>query len=294
MDVSELEVLSRINTISKRETAADFLRRNSRELFSDFEKRIEILFYAKDYRAQVQAGEIFELSERKIEEVQTQFVQFEDQALQNIWPVILTNINNENHDLQNYNVEQIRNWLQQNSALIQNIEALDLSNIVLNTLPKELKLFSNLRSLRLYNNGLLALPSFIGNLSKLQILDLGANQISVLPSSLAKLTQLQELILGVNKISKLPSFLSRFTELTTLHFGANGLVELPNMEQYTKLQNLYLGGNNFTVLPESLGILPELRMINIAHSNPIKDFPKFLANFNVETVGSISVYTRPN
>ena len=61
---------------------------------------------------------------------------------------------------------------------------LDLSNVPLSHLPKELAAISGLKELYLHNNGLTRLPKNLGDISQLRLLSLGRNQLSTLPESL--------------------------------------------------------------------------------------------------------------
>ena len=61
---------------------------------------------------------------------------------------------------------------------------LDLSNVPLSHLPKELASIHGLEELYLHENGSSRLPKNLGEISKLRLLSLGKNQLSTLPESL--------------------------------------------------------------------------------------------------------------
>ena len=61
---------------------------------------------------------------------------------------------------------------------------LDLSNVPISHLPKDLAKINGLKELYLHNNGLNRLPKNLGDISQLRLLSLGRNQLSTLPESI--------------------------------------------------------------------------------------------------------------
>jgi len=76
---------------------------------------------------------------------------------------------------------------------------LDLSNLALSSLPKEILLLTRLESLSLRNNRFTLLPSEIGSLTTLTSLDLSFNKLTDLPLFLRRLTRLKNLELEETK-----------------------------------------------------------------------------------------------
>jgi len=82
---------------------------------------------------------------------------------------------------------------------------LDLSNVLLTRLPKELAKINGLEELYLHNNQLTTLPDNLGHISKLRLLSLGRNQLSSLPDSMReRWNTFETLYLGDNKFTQNP------------------------------------------------------------------------------------------
>ncbi len=75
-------------------------------------------------------------------------------------------------------------------AISDGATKLDLSELELTALPKELGQLSNLSGLSLSQNQLTALPKELGQLSNLSGLDLSQNQLTALPKELGQLSNL--------------------------------------------------------------------------------------------------------
>ncbi|WP_052501607.1 protein kinase domain-containing protein [Thiomicrospira microaerophila] len=97
------------------------------------------------------------------------------------------------------------------------LKELDLSNIKLNTLPKELMELTSLEYLNLYKCNLRSIPPLISNLKKLKSLNLNDNNLVSLPNEIGELSQLQTLMLRGNAgLSSLPQSLFKLTALEKL------------------------------------------------------------------------------
>ena len=82
---------------------------------------------------------------------------------------------------------------------------LDLSNVALSHLPKELVNVNGLTELYLHNNGLRTLPKNLGDIPKLRLLSLGKNLLSKLPESLRNRWDTFEILyLGNNHFTENP------------------------------------------------------------------------------------------
>eukprot|EP01102_Stenamoeba_stenopodia_P019499 TRINITY_DN737_c0_g3_i1.p1 TRINITY_DN737_c0_g3~~TRINITY_DN737_c0_g3_i1.p1 ORF type:complete len:1258 (+),score=266.02 TRINITY_DN737_c0_g3_i1:243-4016(+) len=118
-------------------------------------------------------------------------------------------------------------------------KSLDLSECILESLPKEL-LFGHLlgseymsftpwlTSLNLRKNELEELPIEIGLLHNLEELDVSQNKLSNLPTTLPELTQLVSLNISFNAFQNLPDFLGLMTSIKHLNIDRNPLKKLPN------------------------------------------------------------------
>lgn len=138
-----------------------------------------------------------------------------------------------------------------------NATKLDLSNLFLTTLPKELFQLSNLTELLLQNVNLQSLPKEINHLSNLTALDLGWNKLQDLPKELFQLSSLTILGLSSNKLENLPD----------------------ELNQLSKLKRLYIRGNKLKFLPTWIGNFPELTVF-YANGNPLENVPIELFNLS--------------
>src|SRR4051794_16698116 len=77
-------------------------------------------------------------------------------------------------------------------------KVLDLRDLGLRAVPRELGRLSTLRDLWLHNNDLTTLPAEVGQLSALTELRLGNNQLTTLPAELGELSFLTRLHLQNN------------------------------------------------------------------------------------------------
>ena len=138
----------------------------------------------------------------------------EDRALVTIWPTIYFKIlNNPLIDLDSItmpdqataNAQTIRAWMEANATTLQQVNELDLSNIDLSCVPREIGLLVNLTNLNLSNNQFTTLPESFGQLANLQYLNLDGNQLTTLPESFGGLANLHWLELNHNQLTRLPN-----------------------------------------------------------------------------------------
>lgn len=190
----------------------------------------------------------------------------ENVALEMIWSHLTTN--HEFPPIQGGH-RAIRAWLAhpENAPQIQQLLHLDLSNLSLGVLPREIGLFTGLEGLNAANNFLTTLPETIGNLKALKVLILENNQLSSLPFSFFNLTDLNGLSLSGNRFKTLPESVCHLTQLSRLSLAGNLLTTLPpSAKQLTKLNSIDLCANQFKVLPEVLFDLTGLIEILASHN----------------------------
>ena len=106
-------------------------------------------------------------------------------------------------------------------------ESLDLSNLGLHALPKELFLTTNLKHLLLNNNFLKSIPTDICQLTNLTTLTMESNQLTTLPHSINLSENLEALNLSQNSIFKFPDMILKITPLKILDLGNNKLKNIP-------------------------------------------------------------------
>ena len=105
-------------------------------------------------------------------------------------------------------------------------QVLDLSNVGLTHLPKELAKVNGLEELYLHNNGLTRLSKNLGEISKLRLLSLGRNQLSTLPDSLRQRWDTFEILyLGDNQFTENPIDEEWMTMFKQGSIGSNPIPE---------------------------------------------------------------------
>lgn len=123
------------------------------------------------------------------------------------------------------------------------MSSLDLSDLQLTSIPKEIGNCANLKELILWKNKLTEIPKEIGKLKKLEVLYLSGNKLSKLPSEIGELTNLRELYLTSNKINEFPIELTYLKRLEKLVLYKNNIRELPFEFINLKLDIIDLGEN---------------------------------------------------
>ena len=197
---------------------------------------------------------------------------------------------------------------------------LDLSNLRLNKIPKEVSSLTQISTLFLSGNQLTEIQC-LDNLKNLTILYLSNNQFTEI-QGLDKLTNLKTLYLSNNQLTEIQG-LDNLTNLTTLDLSSNHLTEIQeSIFEFTNLKSLYLEANKISILPESISRLTKLErlyldenQLNILpksisqltnlikldlHKNLFKEFPKHLLDLNQPIVWKdvwnregINVYGNP-
>ncbi len=155
---------------------------------------------------------------------------------------------------------------------------LNLSGLLLQTIPNCISNLQKLESLYLVNSPLSSLPESFGNLQNLKVLLLSSNQLSRLPESFGNLQNLQELSLEQNKLSSLPESFGNLQNLEELRLNSNQLSSLP--ESFGNLQNLKLlslSGNPLNSLPESIDKLQNLDVLLLIGNN-LSSLPESISN----------------
>ena len=125
---------------------------------------------------------------------------------------------------------------------------LDLSNVPLPHLPKELANIDGLKELYLHNNGLNLLPKNLGDISQLRLLSLGRNQLSTLPDSIRQRWDTFEILyLGDNQFTENPIDEEWMTMFKQGSIGSNPIPE--------PISSLWMTKQDALEFPERLSIL---------------------------------------
>jgi hypothetical protein len=148
--------------------------------------------------------------------------------------------------------------------LADTVEALDLSNNQLSSLPANFADLHQLKILFLSNNLFDHLPAVLGQCPNLEMIGFKANQIRSVPDS-AIPKQTRWLILTDNQIEQLPDSLGQCDRLEKLALAGNRLTSLPaSMANCRQLALIRLSANQLTDLPEWLLQLPNLAWLAFA------------------------------
>ncbi len=152
--------------------------------------------------------------------------------------------------------------------LADTLEALDLSDNRLTTLPDD---FNRLHKLKIFfasNNPFDHLPEVLATCPNLEMIGFKANQIAtVAENALPKKTRW--LILTDNKLTHLPNSLGDLQHLKKLMLAGNQLQTLPeSMARCSQLQLVRLSANQLTELPDWLLKLPQLAWLAFS-GNPL-------------------------
>ena len=168
---------------------------------------------------------------------------------------------------------------------LYNRKSLNLFNLQLTEVPREIGNLTKLQALYLHNNNRLTkIPREIGNLTKLKNLSLSNNQLTDIPKEIGDLANLQFLILDRNQLIEIPKAIGNLTNLQTLKLDRNQLTELPGeIGNLTNLQFLNLNNNQLTELPREISNLTNLQTLYL-ENNQIIDWTiikQWLPNVNL-------------
>ncbi|PIK61715.1 hypothetical protein BSL78_01345 [Apostichopus japonicus] len=156
------------------------------------------------------------------------------------------------------------------SVRLSNLQTLDLSGNVLNTLPEVLGELTCLTSLKANESCIHDLPNSFSNLTKLKYLSLVGNTLSKFDNKFCFPENLETLLLDESEMKFLPDSICHLHHLKVLEASNNSLVELPvNFGEMCDLQVINLSHNNIETLPDSLAILKNLTVIDISHNKLI-------------------------
>jgi Leucine-rich repeat (LRR) protein len=150
---------------------------------------------------------------------------------------------------------------------------LDLVELGLVSVPKQILGLRKLRVLNLRSNNLSMLPTEVcETLHDLEFLNLGRNRLQYLPENISSLTHLRTCLLQHNELAELPSGIGRLPLLTELRLDHNLLVKLPDTcGRLASLKVLTLSDNRLEALPQTLVGAKALESLDL-HENPTLNF----------------------
>jgi len=148
-----------------------------------------------------------------------------------------------------------------------NSTKLNLKNLGLTQMPKELGQLANLTVLDLSQNQLTQVPKELGQLANLTVLDLNQNQLTQEPKELGQLANLTVLSLDQNQLTQVPKELGQLANLTRLYLDQNQLTQVPKeLGQLANLTQLSLSQNQLTQVPKELGQLANLTQLSLSQN----------------------------
>ena len=163
-----------------------------------------------------------------------------------------------------------------NEDEIQKIDYLDFSNNSISELGSQLSgVAEQLRVFDLSSNSFKVLPDCVTQLCKnLTSLYLKDNLIESLPESFENLKMLEELSLSNNQLTEFPS-LQHLNYLSVLDLSHNKIKEIKreNLPAECLLEEFSMHHNEITEIPESIGLLPNLIVLNL-NNNQISSVPE--------------------
>lgn len=99
---------------------------------------------------------------------------------------------------------------------IRELEGLNIQDLGLKELPREIGHLKGLKKLWAKGNKLTVIPDEIGNLTLLEEIDLEGNDITAIPDSIGKLNRLTSVDFNSNKINYVPESIQNLTQLKRL------------------------------------------------------------------------------
>ncbi len=184
-------------------------------------------------------------------------------------------------------------------------EHLDLSDLGLTDLPREILACAHVRSLDLYTNSLTTIPPEITGFTRLERLDVSHNPIRKLPDGIDRLRSLKRLDIEFTRISALPRTLRDLPELVQLRVGSEELRDitvvqelealralwcvalapghaLPDLEALQSLTRLHLSGITLEEIPPWVGRLRRLVVLELPANGLREVSPAIAALDNLE------------
>ena len=166
---------------------------------------------------------------------------------------------------------------------LYSVEWMDLSDMNLTEVPKEIENLTSLKTLYLFKNKLMKVPKEIENLTSLKTLSLRDNKLTEIPQQIYNLINLEVLYLHNNKLTEIPKEIYNLINLRELYLCNNKLTEVDKeIGNLTNLKILNLYNDKLVEIPKEIGKLPNLKNLHLSKSTKI---PKeIIENKNIRII----------
>jgi Leucine-rich repeat (LRR) protein len=168
---------------------------------------------------------------------------------------------------------------------LKNLKFLDLSNIQIETIPKEIGELKNLESLNLYENQIFTIPKEFIELKSLRSLNICRNQMKIIPIEICEMKFLESLDISGNQIKTIPKEFSELKNLKSLDISENQIETISNeICGLENLESIRFYGNQIKTIPKEISELKNLKSLNLS-GNQIEIFPNEICELkNLESL----------
>jgi Leucine-rich repeat (LRR) protein len=152
-----------------------------------------------------------------------------------------------------------------------NVSGLDIANVNIEHLPKEVFEFKNLKGLFLKSTNIEEIPEDINKLENLELFSLYVTpprsidllKVNAMLFQLSTLPRIKRINITAN-LMNWPSNLFLFHNLNILNLGSNQLREIPaEISCLSKLKEIDISSNKVSLISPSIGSLTRLKKVNL-------------------------------
>lgn len=180
-------------------------------------------------------------------------------------------------------------YLRKSFVCVRATGYMNVSNMSLESLPKEVLTLNNLQHLQARNNHILHLSSHLGRMNSITKIHLHNNGLVYLPREIGLLVTLRELRAPYNKLRVLPDELGGCFNLLKLSLQSNLLSTVPEavMAGITRVISLNISHNQMLYLADSLGKMHKLEKMRMGQ-NQMRYLPETIGQCTSLTLLSLT------